>query len=165
MNFLARFFGGVTERLVAVVFAVSAAQFPVYFLAYSNTLAGARMEAQSRYEELQREAAQLQLEIEAFVRRHEDNPDSVFQASGRIHRTTLEHYQRYSAMAQALQEAPLWRRPLVLAQNFDPELHAATHFEPGLPLTPEAGAYALIGVLLAWLLTGTTGAVLRRAAV
>ena len=52
MNLLARFFGGISERIAAVVLAVAAAQFPVYFLAYGNTLAGAQMEAEARYREL-----------------------------------------------------------------------------------------------------------------
>jgi len=162
MNLFARFLGGVGERVIAVVFALAAAQFPVYYLAYANTLAGVRLEAETRYQELQREAAVLQLDIEDFIQRHEDNADEVFQASGRIHRTTLQRYRHYVAMDDALQTAAPWQRPLVLAQNFDRGLHEATHFEPGLPLTAEAGAYALAGVLLAWLLTGLGGAALRR---
>ncbi|PPE73570.1 hypothetical protein C3942_12260 [Solimonas fluminis] len=161
MNLLARFLGGVSERIAAVVLAVAAAQFPVYFLAYGNTLAGAQMEAEARYRELLAEAATLHLGVEDFVRRHEENADAVFQASGRIHRSTLERYRRYSAMQEALRSAPAWERPLVLARNFDPAIHAAARFEPGLPLTLEAGAYALAGLLLAWLLTSLVGLAFR----
>lgn len=160
---LMRFLGGLSERVLAVVLAVGAAQFPVYFLAYSNTLEGARLEAEARYQELQTEAALLQLSVEAFIQRHENNADAVFQASGRIHRTTLDHYQRYSAMSEALQTAPLWKRPAVLVQNFDRKLHEATHFTPGLSLSAESGAYALAGLLLAWLLTALTGLLVRPA--
>lgn len=163
MNLLARFFGGISERVIAVLFAVAAAQFPIYYVAYGNTLAGVQLEAEARYRELEREAALLHLGVEAFIDRHESNPDEVFRASGRIHRTTVEHYLRYTAMDAALRGAPVWQRPLVLAQNFDPQLHAAMQFQPGVPLTLEAGVYALIGVLLAWLLTGLTGVALRRA--
>ncbi|WP_162932302.1 DUF2937 family protein [Solimonas sp. K1W22B-7] len=164
MNLLARFLGGISERVLAVLFAVTAAQFPVYYLAYENTLAGVQLEAGARYQELLREATQLHLEVEDFIRRHEDNADAVFQASGRIHRSTLERYRRYTAMQEALRAAPAWERPLALARNFDPALHGALHFQPGLPLTLEAGAYALAGVLLAWLLTGLIGMGLRPAA-
>lgn len=161
MNLLARFLGGLSESLVALLLALTAAQFPIYYTAYGNTVAGARLEAEARYLELEREAAQLQLRVDAFIQRHEDNADPAFQASGRIHRTTLEHYRRYSAMASVLDTAPRWRRPLVLLQNFDPQLHAVTRFEPGLPLTVEGGAYALAGLLLGWLLTAIAGAAMR----
>jgi hypothetical protein len=55
-------------------------------------------------------------------------------------------------MLTELQAAPVWRRPLALAGNFDREIHRVTEFQPGLPLTLEGGAYALGGLLLAWLL-------------
>lgn len=161
MNFLARFLGGISERIAAVVLAVAAAQFPVYYLAYGNTLAGAQMEAAARYEELRAEAQTLHLGLEDFIRRHEENADAVFKASGRIHRNTVERYQRYTAMQEALRGAPAWERPLALARNFDPALHKATRFEPGLPLTLEAAAYALAGLLLAWMLTALVGLALR----
>ena len=161
MNLLTRLVAGLSERIIAVLFAVAAAQFPIYYAAYSNTLAGAKLEAQARYQELEREAAQLQLSVEQFIEHHETNADDVFRASGRIHRTTLEHYLRYTAMDAALRTVPIWQRPLALAQNFDPQLNAVTAFAPGLPLTLEGAAYALIGLLLAWLFTGVVSWALR----
>ena len=165
MGWLARFFGGLVERILAVVLALSLAQFPLYYSAYSNTVAGARLEAESRYRELEREAAQLQLTAEAFIVHHETNADPAFQASGRMHRTTLEHFRRYSAMEQALLTAPPWGKPLVLARNFDRSLQAATQFTPGLPLNFEGAVYALAGLLLAWLFTAVARLTLPRAPV
>lgn len=162
MHLFGRFLGGIGERVVAVVFAIAAAQFPIFYAAYSNTISGVQLEAEARYVELRHQAELLQLDVEQFIRRHEDNADEVFQASGRIHRSTLQRYARFTAMNTALRDAPAWRRPLVLVQNYDPELRSATRFEPGLPLTPEAAVYALGGLLLAWLLTGLGGAALRR---
>lgn len=162
MTLLMRLLGGLGQRLLVLLFAVSAAQFPLYYLAYANTLAGAVQESESRYQQLQQEAAQLQLSVEEFIQRHETSANETFIASGRIHRTTLEHYLRYAQMQTALREAPVWQRPLALARNFDPVLHAATRFAPGLPLTSEGGAYALAGLLTGWLLTGVAGGAIRR---
>lgn len=161
MNVFTRFFGGLSERVLAVLFALLALQFPVYYTAYTNTVAGAQFEAQARYEQLQREAAELKIALEEFIVRHERSSDQVFQASGRIHRTTLARYQRYSAMLNDLRAAQSWRKPLALQRNFDSELIRATRFEPGLTLSLEAAAYALAGLLLAWLLTAGAGALLR----
>ena len=159
MRILMRFLGGMSERIFAVVLAISAAQFPIYYAAYSNVVAGAKAEAQSRYEELVREASALQLDVEAFVRRHEGSDDAVFRASGRIHRTTLDRFRHFDAMNAALRETPAWRRPMTLFENYEQPLNSAMHFEPGLPLTAEGGIYALIGLALAWLFT----AILRAA--
>lgn len=159
MGLISGFMGGLTSRVLAVLFAVAAAQFPIYFTAYSNALAGAKFEAEARYNELVQEAAKLQLGVEDFIRRHETNSDEVFRASGRIHRNTLQRYRRYTAMQSALTNAPVWKRSVVLAQNFDPELHAVTQFQPGVPLNAEGAAYALAGLLLAWLLSASAGLV------
>ncbi len=161
MALFARLTGGLIGRVMVVAFALGAAQFPLYYLAYANTLAGARAEAEARMHQLELEAGQLQLDVETFIRRHETSADETFRASGRIHRTTLEHYQRYTAQDSALRAAEVWQKPWVLAKNFDPALHAVTRFEPGVPLTPEGGVYALAGLLLAWMLTGLASLAIR----
>lgn len=158
MRFLAQFFGGLTGRILAVVLAVSAAQFPVYYAQYLQTLTGARQEASLRYEELMREAGVLNLGAEDFIVRHEENSDPVFQASGRIHRTTLARFNKLDAAWQALNTATVFEKPMALLKHFDRTLADAVHFTPGLPLTLEAGAYALGGVVLAWLISMLCGA-------
>lgn len=160
MNLLARLFGGLASRVLAVVLAVSAAQLPVYYEQYLQTLAGARQEAALRYEELLREAGSLNLGAEDFIVRHEENSDPVFQSSGRIHRTTLQRYQKLDAAWQALSTASVFEKPLALPKHFDRQLAEAVRFSPGLPLTLEAGAYALAGLLIAWLLSALCGVLL-----
>lgn len=165
MNALGRFIGGFGERVAGLLLALAALQFPVYYAAYANVVAGAQAEAQARYEELTTEAARVGLTVEDFVRRHEGNGDEVFQASGRIHRTTLDHYRRYGVIQAALEQAVAWRKPLVLAQNWERELAQAVRFQPGLPLTTEAALYALAGLLAGWMLGALLTLPLRRRAV
>ena len=160
MTFIARLFGGLLSRIFAVVLAVSAVQLPVYYDQYLQTLGGARQEASLRYQELLREAQALQLTVEAFVVRHEQNSDPVFQASGRIHRSTLARYLRLNTAWQALSAAAVVQKPAMLLRFHDPDVAAGLRFSPGLLLTPEAGAYALAGIVLAWLLTTLLGALL-----
>lgn len=157
MGLLLRLGGGFLNRLLAVVMAVMAAQVPVYYGQYLQTLGGVRLEAEARYLELRREAAAVQLEVEDFVLRHERSPDRVFQASGRIHRSTLQRYQRFDASYRALSTADIWHKPLLLARQFDPAIHAAVRFTPGLPLHPEGLGWALCGVLLAGLCSSLLG--------
>lgn len=161
MDAILDFLGGLAGRVLALALAITAAQFPLFYDAYSHTLAGAQHEAQQRYEELEREAGKLHISVESFIVRHEVNPDTVFQASGRMHRTTLQHHARYSAMLNAVLRASAWEKPVVLKQNFDKGLFSATRFTPGLPLTVEGGVYALIGLLLGWAIATLIGAVLR----
>lgn len=160
MTLLTRLFGGFASRLLAVVLAVSAAQLPVYYEQYLQTLSGARLEASLRYQQLMREAGALNLGAEDFIIRHEENSDPVFQASGRLHRSTLQRFTQLETAWQALSAASVFERPLVLVRYFDRQLAGAVRFTPGLPLTLEAGGYALAGLLLAWLLSTLCGALL-----
>lgn len=160
MSVLARLFGGLSGRILAVVLAVGAAQFPVYYAQYLQTLTGARQEASLRYEQLMREAGVLNLGAEDFIIRHEENSDPVFQASGRIHRTTLARFNKLDTAWQALTNAAVLEKPLALIKHFDRQLADAVRFTPGLPLTPEAAAYALSGIVLAWLVSALFGALL-----
>lgn len=160
MSFIARFFGGLTGRILAVALAVSTAQFPVYYEQYVQTLTGARQEASLRYAELMREAGVLNLGAEDFIIRHEENSDPVFQASGRIHRTTLARFNKLDAAWQALSNATLLEKPMALLKHFDRTLADAVRFTPGVPLTLEAATYALGGIVLAWLISMLCGALL-----
>lgn len=160
MTFIVRLFGGFLSRVFAVALAVSAVQVPVYYDQYLQTLGGARQEASLRYQELLREAQMLRLTVEEFVVRHEQNNDPVFQASGRIHRSTLARYLRLDTAWRALSTAAARQKPALLLHYHDADVAAGLHFKPGLLLTPEAGIYALAGIILAWLLSTLAGALL-----
>ena len=153
MGLLLRLGAGLLARILAVVMAVAAAQAPVYYDQYQ--------EAEVRYRELQAEANALQLSVEEFIVRHEVNGDAVFQASGRIHRTTLERYQRFDTAYRALSTADAWHKPVQLMREFDPEIQAIVEFKPALALSREALVWALCGLLAAWLISGTLGWLLQ----
>ncbi len=152
MSLIVRLLGGLSSRVLAVVLAVSAVQLPVYYAQYLQTLSGARAEASLRYQALLHEAGALNLSTEDFILRHQENSDPVFQASGRIHRSSLARFTKLEAAWQALSAAPLLQKPITLLRHFDPSIAAAVAFTPGLPLTLEASAYALCGIVLAWLI-------------
>lgn len=160
MSLPARLLGGLLNRLLAVALTLAAIQMPVYYAQYLQLLSGVRLEAESRYLELRNEAQRLGVDLEAFIARHELNPDPVFQASGRIHRSTLRRFERADQAWRALTAADPLRKPLALYRHFDPELHAALRFSPGLPLNAEAAGWGLAGLLLASLLSGVAAALL-----
>ena len=62
-----------------------------------------------------------------------------------------------------LRGAEFWRKPVVIAQDWDPAIFAATKFEPGLPMTSEGLIFAFAGLLLAALMGAGTRGVYRRA--
>lgn len=161
---LLRAFGHLFDRIFIVVFALAAAQFPMFYAQYTNTVAGAEAEAHARYDELERSAAQVQLSVDQFIEHHRDSNDPAFHASGEIHRNTVTRYRRLEAVLGRLRTAQPWEKPVVIAQVWDREIVTATRFEPGLPLTTEGLIYGLAGLILAALLGAGTRGVYGRAA-
>ncbi len=159
---LARAFGHLIDRVFIVLVALAAAQFPMFYAQYANTVAGAEAEAHARYEELQRSAAQVQLTVDQFIEHHRGSSDAAFQASGEIHRSTVTRFRRLEAALGRLRSAQPWEKPVVLAQVWDRDLFAATRLQPGLPLTTEGLLYGLAGLILAALLGAGTRSVYGR---
>ena len=156
---LLRAFGHLIDRVMVVALALGAAQFPMFYAQYADTLAGAQAEAQMRYNELESSAAELQLSVDQFIERHRSSPDPVFRASGDIHRSTVTRYRKLDTALHQIRDAEPWEKPVVLGQVYDPQILAAMEFEPGLPLTIEGLAYGFAGLLIASIFAVATRAV------
>lgn len=80
----------------------------------------------------------------------------------------LARYERLSAQAAALEAAPDWQRPLLLAKDADPDIARSTYevFEPAVPATPTGAGYAAGGFAGIWAvfasLFGGLGRLVRR---
>lgn len=154
---LLRAFGHLLDRILVVLLALGAAQFPMYYAQYVDTLAGAQSEAQVRYRELERAAADVQLSVDQFIERHAGNPDAAIRESAQIHRNTVTRFRRFDRALTRLRDAPAWQKPLALTEVYDRQIAQATKFTPGLPLTMEGLIYGFVGLLVAAL----SGALVR----
>ena len=160
---LVRAVGHLIDRVFIVAVAIAAAQFPLFYADYANTLAGATAEARIRYDELERAADRQHLSVDGFIEHHISNSDPAIRESGEIHRNTVTRYKRLQAALDDFRSAPIWRKPVVIAQRWDPAIYQATRFEPGLPMTSEGLICGFAGLLLAALLGAGTRGVYRRA--
>ncbi len=151
---LLRLFGHLLDRVLVVVFAVGAAQFPMYYAQYADTLAGAQSEAAARYRELELAATQVNLSVDQFIERHASNTDPAIRESARLHRSTAIRFRRLEQALTRVREAPIWEKPIALAKVYDRQIAKAVQFTPGLPLTLEGLAWGFLGLLAAALLAG-----------
>lgn len=148
MRFLLGFVGSMMDRILCVAFALILAQFPVYVNQYVDVLSGARMEATKAYQALEAEAQKLGIDVERFVKHHEESNDSIFVASGRLHRRTIERYTSLNTAFTALTTASMWDKPFVFKQYYDSDIANAIQFELGVPFNTEGAVYALVGLML-----------------
>jgi hypothetical protein len=157
MAFLKFFFGSVgslVDRVVCVLFAIALAQAPVYIAQYIDVLAGAQMESQKTYDDLEERAAKFDLTLDEFLTRLINNPDPLVKENAEASASTVDRYKRYTEALNALLYGSVWAKPFLLARHYDPSINAAMHFEPNVPLTMEGAVYALAGVLIAMLIMG-----------
>lgn len=143
-SFIAKLF----DRLLCTALALVMVQFPLFFEQYLNTLAGAHSEAAHLYQDIESRAKKLNLSPKVYVDQHIEADNPLFRETGEALRDLMERYESHKSAFKALSQANFWRKPLVFAVHYDPFVGAATRFSPGLPLTLEALAYAVVGVLL-----------------
>jgi hypothetical protein len=144
--------GQLIDRIVCVAAAILLSQFPAYYLQYQNVLSGALAEAEINYKDIDKRAAELKLTIEEFVQHHLDSSDSVFHSSGEHFQEMLTRYNNYKMAVSRFQEANIFEKPFVLWDYYDERLAEKLEFHWEVPLTTEAGVYALVGIFLALLL-------------
>ena len=151
MSFLKKFFGlfgNLGDRLVCVFFAFLFTQVPTYINQYTDVLAGAKMEAQKTYVELDESAAEFNLTVDAYLKKLVANEDAMVRENAEVSLNAVERYRRYQEAFEALTSASLWTRPFSLLKHYDKSIHAAMQFETNIPITVEGGVYAFVGVLI-----------------
>ena len=137
--------------LFALVFAIAFSQVPVFVQEYEQRLGGA-IDELARVIDRDRENAQaVGLSLNAFLQKHELSTDEAFHRTGEAMRERIDRHARLSQSAAALDAAPAWKKPLLVAESPDREIvrGAWERFRPTLALDP---VFGLAGLVLALLL-------------
>lgn len=152
MSSLFRSIGSLADRILCVVAALVFLQAPMYLNQYQNVLAGAQKEASISYQRLVEIAAEFDQTIEDYLAEllANDNPKVV--ANAREDQEQVDRYHDYTKALAAFEAAGSLERPFVFLKWYNPTLATAVVFQPGLPLTMEGFAYALLGIVLMMLL-------------
>lgn len=161
---LLRFIGGVLERVVVVVSALSFAQIPLFIQHYEQQLVGRIAELKMQVDAIQVIAKDRSLHEYIFKFTSNSDPDFVQQGN-----LLFEMVNRYDSLQTAyanLQNATLFTKPVVFVNHLYSDIAASTweHFHLGLPLTVEGAAYAFVGVIVGMCVTSLMGLVIEKSA-
>jgi hypothetical protein len=150
-------FRRLADGIAAVAGAAVLSQFPEFFQQYIQRLGGRLDQALVQRDRLLAAAGEHALSADQYVRRLLVNADPVVRSEGRIASAALADAERLRIAHDALSGASPLQRLLDLARNLDPELARATldSFVPAVPLTPEALAYAGVGMVAGLVLLAT----------
>ncbi len=148
--------------LLATVIAglMAGSQVPSFVDAYAQRLGGALDEARRQVQGFEAAAVGQGLSFSAYLARHLDSDDPVFQATGREIQSAVARSRSLAARATALSAAGPWARPVVLMRDPDAEILANAYrdWRPGLSVDPRWGG---IGLAIAWALHFVVAALLR----
>jgi hypothetical protein len=154
----------------ALAFTIAFSQVPVYIQQYEQRLGGAVDELGSVVAKDRENAQGLNMDLDAFIRRHETSPETAFRETGKAMRARTERLVRLEGALERLEGASPWARPFVMARDADPAIAVraweAFHFT--LALDPVYGLVGLLAGLFFWDLVswpwrGKRGGLKRRA--
>ncbi len=149
-----RSLGSLADRILCVAAAIVLLQAPIYMNQYQNVLAGAQQEAERSYLRLQQIAADFDQTLREYINELLTNVNPKVVANAEEDAEKMARYEKYTASLAAFQQANVFSRPFVFLQHYDPALGSAVEFQPGLPITMEGFAYALVGIVLMMILIG-----------
>ena len=148
--------------MVAVVAGLMAgSQVPSFVDAYAQRLGGALDEARRQVAGYETAAAGQGLSFDAYIARHLDSRDPVFQATGREIQNAVRRADALASLHRDLIAAGPWTRPVAALLDADPEILANAYrdWRPGWSVDPRWGA---VGLALAWLVFLAVSALVRR---
>lgn len=154
--------------LFAVAGAGTLAQFPAFYRQYLQHLSGRLAQARANIAPVADDAQQRGLTISEYLTRAAQEGGELTGKLVEGYRSTYQTLQQLETAYAALRSAGPLERPLAFARHFDSVIvqTTAVDFAPGLPLTPEGGGYALVGLLvgtsLLWTLERPAVAVAKR---
>ncbi|MSO71605.1 MAG: DUF2937 family protein [Alphaproteobacteria bacterium] len=148
---MARVISRIANGVVAVLGAAAGAQFPAFYAQYLQRLSGRLDQARIEAGRLAHIAEAAGLRVADYIERLLANADLALRAAGGLHKETLNDSNTLGQAQIDLAGALGFARPLAFARHFDLDLALATlhDFQPAMPLTLEAAAFALAGLLLA----------------
>jgi hypothetical protein len=141
------------DRLSTIAGALILSQLPQYLQQYTQRLGGHADETRLQVEQLHALAAHSGKSLAQYIHKFMVNNDLDFARHGEWMQQLVDRHARLSmAWESMLNATPLTRLYAYLA-HLQSDVAKATlaFFQPALPLTVEAGVYALIGAALGFM--------------
>lgn len=151
-KYIGGFFGSVAERIVVFFAALFLSQAPQYMNLYLNVLAGARATYEKSVKEIAEKAGELGMSTKEFIDDLAKSQSQAGKKSGELHQNQITNLEKAKKAFDAIKNASAFSRPFVFLKHADWALAKNVQFQPAFPLTLEALAYVIVGIILGMLL-------------
>lgn len=145
-----KWFGGLMDRIFAVVGAIILAQAPLFMQQYTQQLVSRESELRLQVGAMRHAASLSGKTLEQLAQKFIENSDADVARQGEIMLAMLSRWHNLSDALAAMQESSIWSRPLAFLYHLNTDAFSSTlhHFTIGLPLNMEGGVYALLGLAM-----------------
>lgn len=143
------FFANTLDRVLSLVFGIVFAQIPQFIQHYMQQLFGRVEELRMQVESMRYAASLSGKSLEQFIKKFQSNSDPDFIHQGDVMSQILGRHDQLSTAYSHMQTAKGIEQPFTFFYYFDWSLAKSTmaNFSLGVPLTLEAGVYALCGIV------------------
>lgn len=147
-----RWCGRLIDRILVVAGALVFAQVPLFIQQYSHRLAGHVAELRYQLNQLRIVAESSGKSFEAYIQKFIDAGDADFVGQGKLIQAMITRSNHLTESLSAITEASPLTRPFAFLSHLDTDIVKGTvhSFTLGVPLTLEAGIYALVGILVGY---------------
>jgi hypothetical protein len=141
---------GLIDRLVCVCGAVGLSQMPEFIQQYLQRLGGHVDEARRQVEQYKNVATQSHETLDQLIAQTTANADAAVSRLGHVMSDAVTRLQTLQSDQALIADAPAWKQPFVFITHADTQIVHKTWaiFRPGVPVTLEGLAYALVGIFL-----------------
>ncbi|ADI38385.1 putative uncharacterized protein [Waddlia chondrophila 2032/99] len=139
---------GLIDRFLVVAGALIFSQAPQFFSQYMHRLAGHVEELKIHIKTIQQAALKSGKELPEYLMKFSLHQDPDVSMQGQMMQGMLNRYADLNQSLSALLDSTPLTRPFVFLQHFNFEIAKATaaNFQPGVLLTVEGAAYAVLGM-------------------
>lgn len=143
---------GLFDRVFAVACAIICAQSPMFIQQYNQHLSGRVAELKYQVDSMAYAATLGHKSLDQYILRFIESGDIDFIRQGELMHRMTERYESFSIALNRLSEASLISKPFIFVRDFNWEIARSTfsEFQPGVPLTLEGFAYAILGIILGY---------------
>lgn len=155
--------GGLFDRICAVIGAVICAQAPLFMQQYAQQLIGREAELRRQVDAMRQAAGVSGKTLEQLIAKFGANPDSDIVLQGQLMQNLVDRWHSFTDALLAMQNSSVFERPFVFLANLNIDTFKSTlqNFAIGIPLTPEGGVYAVIGIVIGYSVFSTLRKLMR----
>lgn len=145
---------GFLDRLFAVAGALLVSQVPLFIQHYTQQLSGHVSELHHQVEIMRATALKSDKTLEQFIQKFLGSSDIDFVRQGEIMQTMVHRLNSLSESFLSLKNATVFTRPFTFLGQVNMDIANSTlqSFSIGIPLNMEGLTYALVGIVIGYLI-------------